>query len=325
MRVCSLHLILATIRLKSKAVLVSWSVSNKSTFFFSFPFSHFSIFPSSISSISPNYPLLLLNPGQATSPPLSLSLLLSHDVLSPGNSLPRNMLGSFEESLLTGRVASFGVSSAVVEGFYAALSANGSGCFCKKRMLPLSTAFSHTPGCPSPYVGVVDLDEGLADTDGLYAIPRKGCVQVTIFNPTKTGVKFFGVLYDFSDMPPRTHTFLRRRETVKKSGASSRESPHSSLRYAIHLRFRCSEQGELALHKEIRVVFSSRTPDDSERLEVLTQGPESPVYCPWPSTVHKRSPHILGRSSGVRSPDVVSGGGFCIFSEDLSATHDLSQ
>ena len=33
----------------------------------------------------------------------------------------------------------------------------------------------------------------------------------TIFNPNKTVVKVFVVLYDFNDMPCNTHTFLRQK------------------------------------------------------------------------------------------------------------------
>ena len=33
----------------------------------------------------------------------------------------------------------------------------------------------------------------------------------TLFNPNKTVVKMFVVLYDFSDMPPRAQTFLRQK------------------------------------------------------------------------------------------------------------------
>ena len=36
------------------------------------------------------------------------------------------------------------------------------------------------------------------------------CFQ-TLFNPNKTVVKMFVVLYDFSDMPPKAQTFLRQR------------------------------------------------------------------------------------------------------------------
>ena len=32
-----------------------------------------------------------------------------------------------------------------------------------------------------------------------------------MFNPNKTVVKMFVVLYDFSDMPPKAQTFLRQR------------------------------------------------------------------------------------------------------------------
>lgn len=58
-----------------------------------------------------------------------------------------------------------------------------------------------------------------------YQVPRSGTIQVTLLNPLGTVVKMFVVLYDLSDMPPRSHTFLRQRTLRDKT-----------LRYLVHLR-----------------------------------------------------------------------------------------
>jgi hypothetical protein len=52
-----------------------------------------------------------------------------------------------------------------------------------------------------------------------------GTIQVTLLNPLGTVVKMFVVLYDLTDMPERSHTFLRQRTLRDKM-----------LRYLIHLR-----------------------------------------------------------------------------------------
>lgn len=52
-----------------------------------------------------------------------------------------------------------------------------------------------------------------------------GTIQVTLSNPLGTVVKMFVVLYDLTDMPARSHTFLRQRTLRDKT-----------LRYLIHLR-----------------------------------------------------------------------------------------
>lgn len=43
------------------------------------------------------------------------------------------------------------------------------------------------------------------------------CFQ-TVFNPNKTVVKMFVVLYDFSDMPAKSQTFLRQKTYLALKG-----------------------------------------------------------------------------------------------------------
>jgi hypothetical protein len=42
-------------------------------------------------------------------------------------------------------------------------------------------------------------------------VPDKGTIQLTLFNPLGTVVKMFVVMYDLTDMPPNSQTFLRQR------------------------------------------------------------------------------------------------------------------
>jgi hypothetical protein len=72
-----------------------------------------------------------------------------------------------------------------------------------------------------------------------YRIPQKGTIQVTLFNPLGTVVKMFVVMYDLSDMPANSQTFIRQRTLYMPSdlAEANNEDAQKWLRYLIHLRF----------------------------------------------------------------------------------------
>lgn len=75
-----------------------------------------------------------------------------------------------------------------------------------------------------------------------YRVPEKGTIQVTLFNPLGTVVKMFVVMYDLSDMPANSQTFLRQRTLYMPSDLSASNGmgdPDTQkwLRYLVHLRF----------------------------------------------------------------------------------------
>ena len=71
-----------------------------------------------------------------------------------------------------------------------------------------------------------------------YRVPEKGTIQLTLFNPLGTVVKMFVVMYDLSDMPPNSQTFLRQRTLYMPSDqCDSDEESRKWLRYLIHLRY----------------------------------------------------------------------------------------
>ena len=163
---------------------------------------------------------------------------------------PNCLLGSFEESLLNGRMNPVGI----VDGFYAEIGASGS-FFPEHATLPVNASFYQVCEdiAASPYLGVINLSS--LGKRG-YKVPNKGTIQVTLFNPNNTVVKMFVVMYDLSDMPANHRTFLRQR-TMYVPLASSTSSADSSnrnksnknelddeddsnlksyLRYLIHLR-----------------------------------------------------------------------------------------
>ena len=65
----------------------------------------------------------------------------------------------------------------------------------------------------------------------------------TLFNPNKTVVKMFVVMYDLSDMPPNSQTFLRQRTVYMPTGKNlkgekvTKDHLETFLRYLIHLRY----------------------------------------------------------------------------------------
>jgi hypothetical protein len=85
---------------------------------------------------------------------------------------PRRLLGSFEESLLNGRMNPVGI----VDGFYAEIGASGS-FFPEHVTLPVNTAFYQVceDVAASPYLGVLSL--GSLGKRG-YKVPNKGTIQV---------------------------------------------------------------------------------------------------------------------------------------------------
>ncbi|ORX91455.1 hypothetical protein K493DRAFT_339341 [Basidiobolus meristosporus CBS 931.73] len=195
-----------------------------------------------------------------------------------------SLVGSYEESILSGRMSA--VPSKPIH-FTAQIGVLGKGkckpsLKCPPHLNMDFPAYFYQHGnteSPSPYVGTVDLDH--QDTIDKrfphgYRIPPKGQLQVIIKNPNKTAVKFFLIPYDFSDMPENSKTFLRQK-SYSVPGAC-KENP--TLRYAIHLQFCSPSRKRIYLYKNIRLVFSHRVPDGSERLKVVCEGPGEPKYIP---------------------------------------------
>ncbi|KAM8876003.1 atos homolog protein A isoform 1-T1 [Synchiropus picturatus] len=206
----------------------------------------------------------------ASAPPASLSLL-----------------GNFEECVLNYRLEPLGT----VEGFAAEVGASGS--FCPSHLtLPVDVSFYSVSddNAPSPYMGVINL-ESLGKRG--YRVPPSGTIQVTLFNPNKTVVKMFVVMYDLRSMPAGHQTFLRQRTF---SVPVRRDINHQmsrkpltlgqgrTLRYLIHLRFQSSKSGKIYLHRDIRLLFSRKSMEvDSGaayELQSFTESPMDPPFSP---------------------------------------------
>ncbi|KAI9490066.1 hypothetical protein BDB00DRAFT_839456 [Zychaea mexicana] len=169
-----------------------------------------------------------------------------------------SLVGSYEESLLSGRMSAM-PSKPIL--FQAQIGVLGKECKPSLRCPPHRAitfpAFfydlqDHVP----PYVGTVDLLPP-------YRLPPKGQLQVVIKNPNKTAVKLFLIPYDVSDMPKNTKTFLRQKSY-----------DGHSLRYAVQVQLCRTEKKRVYLYKHIRVVFANRIADAREKLKVTCEGPQ---------------------------------------------------
>ncbi|XP_048188105.1 protein FAM214A isoform X2 [Perognathus longimembris pacificus] len=197
-----------------------------------------------------------------------------------------SLLGNFEESVLNYRLDPLGV----VDGFTAEVGA--SGIFCPTHLtLPVEVSFYSVSddNAPSPYMGVITL-ESLGKRG--YRVPPSGTIQVTLFNPNKTVVKMFVVIYDLRDMPANHQTFLRQRtfsvpvkQEMKRSvNKESIRHTERLLRYLIHLRFQSSKSGKIYLHRDVRLLFSRKSMEvDSGaayELKSYTESPTNPQFSP---------------------------------------------
>jgi len=201
---------------------------------------------------------------------------------APATISGNNLLGNFEESVLNGRLEPV----STVEGFTAEIGASGS--FHPKHLTFPVTVFFYTlcenSNVASPYLGHINLGK-----KG-YRVPEKGTLQLTLFNPLGTVVKMFVVMYDLSDMPPNSQTFLRQRTLYMPSDQSdSHEDAQKWLRYLIHLRLASSKSGKIYLHTDVRMIIFRKsdldTATDHEagkgfELRSFTRGPTNPKFSP---------------------------------------------